>query len=201
MIIRALLLGSMLACAGCQSSGTAGATALSSFGERGTLSADFSTVVFDFERGSDASFYLTDVDPDALARGNVDAGQVLHVELLWTPKAGRTPMDDSATNVTLRHVVIVDGEVGVYIGTGFARVGGDLLGDEASLSIRASTMRLQESTPGFADALGVASIRGTLRAARDASEARQIHRGASRLVSRALGGAHWVLHAPGLPHG
>lgn len=189
----------IVAAGGCQTAIVRGAGDLRASSDTASLPVSANVNVFAFERGSDASFYLTDCNPDALVRGDVTRGQLLHVEFLWVPKAGETPMDDSATNITLRHVVIVDGEVGIYVGTGFARIRGALDEDEVGLSIRASTMRLAESTEGFRDVLGVATIRGEIEAVRDPQLARTLHRAASRLVTRAVGEARWVRAEDGPP--
>jgi hypothetical protein len=74
---------------------------------------------------------FSDIPYEDLARGTAREGRFLHIELLWRPDPGKTPVEPSATNLTIRLVVVSAGEVGVYAGGGFAWVTGGEASDHA----------------------------------------------------------------------
>ena len=84
------------------------------------LSGDFRRAYFSNDSSTGPSFMLFDVPIDGVVQGNVQNGQILHIDLLWLPKPGATPLENDATNATIRYVVISHGEIGVYGGAGFA---------------------------------------------------------------------------------
>src|SRR5688572_17653484 len=71
------------------------------------------------ERLGATSFMLADAPIEQVLGGQIVSGQILHVELLWRPKPGATPVESTATNATVRHVIFSNGEVGIYGGAGF----------------------------------------------------------------------------------
>ena len=127
-------------------------------------------------------------------------GFVLHAQLLWVPKPGTTPIDPTATNVTLRWVVFSAGEVGVYGGAGFCWPDGEVGKDPLVLDIEASTLSLIASTPGFVDRASPASISGRFRAPYRPAAALEMRQRVSRLVTEAVGRAYWVDAAPSRRH-
>lgn len=117
-----------------------------------------------------ADVYLTDLpaealDPAADLKGV--SGQLVHIHLFLTPKAGSTPIDSTACSASVRHVVIADGRIGVYGGGGFLspdtspgdRVLAGRLGD--------ATLRLLSASPEFADRLGPSKLDCAFRAPLD----------------------------------
>lgn len=148
-----------------------------------------------FFRPADAgtSFYLSDVPLDDLLQGRPRVGQIMHVELMWLPKAGRTPVDATATNVSIRHVVFADGEVGVYGGAGFAWVKGKPEGKKLTLDIEEASMSLLASTPGFQDLLTPSILTGRLTASRDEIMALRYRQAASQIVTDVFGESRYVL--------
>jgi hypothetical protein len=158
------------------------------------LQGNFRNVFFAHESNGEPSFILSDVPLDQIASGEAKTAQVLHVQLLWDPVAGRTPMEPSATNASIRYVVIANGEVGVYSGAGFAMYSGKLASDKRiTLTLRDASLQLQDATAGFNDLLSPAQMTGTFTALRDDAKARQMHRAASQIVTNALGKTRLVL--------
>ncbi|MCP3904737.1 MAG: hypothetical protein GY715_14010 [Planctomycetes bacterium] len=151
------------------------------------LSSDLPTVVYTHDPDRGTSFLLSDVPVEDLLGGTVESGQVIHIELLWEPRAGKTPIASSATNVSIRHVVITSGEVGLYGGAGFAMPHGTPGDRRLRMSLYDATVRLLESTEGFLDPLSPARVSGSFNAVHDPLLARKIQRAASQLVTNAMG--------------
>jgi hypothetical protein len=157
------------------------------------LNAEYVSIVYFHDPNGETSFLLTDVPARELLAGDIQQAQVMHVQLLWQPKAGATPMDATATNATIRHVIVVDGEVGIYGGAGFALPNGKLGHGRIQVALRDATVRLLESTDGFQDPLTPARITGNFTAENDPQLARKVHRAISQLVTTALGRTRFVL--------
>lgn len=109
---------------------------------------------------------IEDLDP---ARGFEGVrGQITRVRMFAVPVAGKTPLSSSAGNTVIQHLVINDGTLAVYGGSGLlrpnARPGADVLAGVLSNG----TMRLTRSTPGVVDPLGTARIDLGLTATLDA---------------------------------
>ena len=116
----------------------------------------------------------------------------MHLELLWVPRAGATPMDSSATNVTIRHIVMSGGEVGVYGGAGFAIPGSDPGAARLRISVRDTTLRLLDSTDGFKDPLSPTRVVGSFTAKLDPVKSLKLRHAMSQLVTNALGRSTYV---------
>lgn len=144
------------------------------------------------QEAAQSSFILSDVDFSQLESGAPVYGYVLHVNLLWVPKAGRTAVDPTATNTSIRLVVIAGNELGVYGGGGFAWPDGDLGEPEFTLELVGSNMSLIACTPGFQDLMSPASLTGTLRATLDDAATRRMRRSASQYVTNATRSVRWV---------
>lgn len=139
---------------------------------------------------------FSDIPYEDLAKGTARNGRFLHIEILWRPRAGRTPVEPSSTNLSIRFVVVSNGEVGVYVGGGFAWVTGGVPKDPVlALEITGSSLSLVDKTPGFVDLLSPASMLGELGALQNAENARATRRAASQFVTNRLGRVRWV----GLP--
>ncbi len=190
MMIALLAMGSAAAaCAAGCSLGRATATLRAeSLGEDPVyLKCDYTHVVYARLESTETSFFLTDIPLEDLLAGNVTTGIVVHLDLLWQPSAGNTPMDRSATNVSVRYIVFADGEVGIYGGAGFAMPRGKLGKGAMSLSLRDASMTLLDSTDGFVDLLSPARLTGTVTAGLDEKRARQIAYALNQIVTNALG--------------
>jgi hypothetical protein len=137
------------------------------------VSGRYRTAVFTDSSGVETSMFLSDTPVDAIASGAARQAQVLHLELLWVPKAGSTPMSSSATNVSVRYYVFSGGEVGVYGGAGFAMPHGELGGDAITITLRDASLKLIGSSAGFHDLLTPARLSGSFTAVRDHAAARR----------------------------
>ena len=151
------------------------------------LRANFNESFYMENDGSIASFLLSDTPIEQLMAGEVERAQVLHVELLWSPRPGATPLSSSATNATLRYLVFVDGEVGIYGGTAFIRHNRSIGSRRMSVSIAQGTIRLLESTPGFVDRLSPGTFSGSFTTERDERSAARLRYAANQIATNAIG--------------
>jgi len=129
------------------------------------------------EDNASADIYLTDLAEDALLpRAPLDgvSGTIVHIHLFALPKAGKTPIDETASTAAIRTLVVSKGHLGVYGGGGFMlpseRPGARAIGG----SIRSASVRLTGSTPGFDDRIGAAQFSASVSAPRDETRARVI---------------------------
>ncbi len=94
------------------------------------------------------------------------------------PVAGLTPIENTACNITIRHLVLAGRAaagggasgapiIGLYGGGGFFLPSTSSGDDVLSGDIRDSTLRLIRAMPGFSDRLGVATVSGSVAAPRD----------------------------------
>lgn len=126
---------------------------------------------------STADMYLTDLPESALAPHAGLAGvsgTIVHVHLFTLPKAGKTPIDDTASTATIRTMIVSQGHIGVYGGGGFMMPSGKPGGKSMGGSIRAASVRLTGTTPGFDDKMGAAEFSATISAPLDEPRARAL---------------------------
>ncbi|MGA0174286.1 MAG: hypothetical protein ACO3NL_11685, partial [Phycisphaerales bacterium] len=133
-------------------------------------------------QASETSMLFSDVSLQELLEGPPQTGSILHAQILWGPKPGYTPVDATATNVTIRWIVFSGGEVGVYGGAGFCWPRGTLGKGDYAISIEASTLSLIASTAGFVDLASPASITGTFSATFEPERAIRLRQAVSQLV-------------------
>lgn len=170
-------------------SGATGSTTIRSTVESTRLDASYQIAVYTYEDTNTADLYFTDLTPeqfDALLAGAKrsevapDGGQILHIHMFLTPKAGRTPIEFSASNVTLSHYVLAGDAIGVYGGGGFllpSRVftrepGGGRFGGRMS----EATVRFLSATPGFKDRIESGVLDAKLNARLDHDRSEQFNR-------------------------
>ena len=192
--MRALAAAAALAlgCAGCsiEAGGTVDAVGAGDTAIR--LSSQFETGTFAIEPAQ-TTVVFSDIPYEDLARGTARNGRFLHVEVLWRPRPGKTPIEPSSTNLSIRFVVVSKGEVGVYVGGGFGFIRAGRAGDgEIEVDITGSSISLVDKTPGFVDLLSPAEMTGTLGAFENADNARATRRAASQFVTNRLGKVRWV---------
>jgi len=162
------------------------------------LTPSFRTAVYSVDRASVASFYLSDLTAEELLNGEFDRGHIVHLEMLWLPRAGATPMDSSAANISVRKVLIVNGNVGVYGGTGFALPAGEPGDSRLAVSVYDATLDLIDASNEFHDALSPAILEGAFTALRDDVLAEQIRYSTSQKVTNLLGRVRYVEAADAL---
>ncbi len=141
---------------------------------------------------ANTSFILSDLTEQQLQESTNLHGYVLHVELLWVPKAGKTAVDPEATNASIRLVIFSGKEIGIYGGGGFAWPKGTSGEDEYGVDIVGSNVTLLKATDGFVDMLSPAQLTGRLRSRLDETRTRQLRRATSQYVSNALKCVQWV---------
>lgn len=104
-----------------------------------------------------ADIFLTDLtraqlDPFAPIE-NVN-GYIIHVHMFLAPKAGKTPIAHSATNATVRFMVIAQGAVGLYEGAGFLLPNTSTDRPAFIAKMQDAPLRLMLANDRFADPLG-----------------------------------------------
>lgn len=143
-----------------------------------SLSSDFPTAVYLHTDNNTADIYLSDlplesiIDPAADLRDR--SGQVIHIHLFLMPQAGRTPIDSTACNFTVRHLVLAGGQAGMYSGGGFILPASEPGSRWFTASVRDATLRLARTDAGFSDRLGVSTLSGSVSARRDEDRTRAI---------------------------
>ena len=141
---------------------------------------------------SKVSIILSTVPLETLASGDFEEAQVVHVEMLWKPRAGRTPVSAESTNLSIRYVVLVDDQVGLYGGGGFGWPRGTPGKTGFGLNISGSNLALLESTDGFRDLLTPARLSGLIGAPLDETVAIRMRDAVSQIVTDRLGSPRWV---------
>ena len=133
--------------------------------------------------------YWTDASGDihAAARGTTQTQQgtathYLCIHRFWNPKPGKTHVEESMTDATLRYCVSTENGVVVYTGTGFVfpkqRFGGGL-----ELNIESARLRLESRSGDLPDIFGNTRLTGTLVARNDPDAAADLLREAELLES------------------
>jgi hypothetical protein len=145
---------------------------------------------------SEDSFWFADVPLEALLAHDKGTplrnAMFVHAQLLWYPKPGMTPLDSTATNLTLRVVIVSEGEMGIYGGAGFARPKGDPTEGPMTLAVEGGTLTLLEKTAGFQDLLSPVGFASSLSAPLEPDTANRWRRAVSQFATNALGKSIWV---------
>jgi hypothetical protein len=141
------------------------------------LAPDLRTSVYETNTVAAAEVYLTDLPVSRLSDPRDDltglSGTILQLRVFIIPRAGRTPITDTACNVMVRQIVLsasAEGqrpEVGVYGGGGFMAPSDD----PGAASIGGNmnvTLRPLGATAGFLDLLGTSELSGGFNAKQDA---------------------------------
>ena len=134
--------------------------------------------------------YWTDASGDIHAAGRgttqTDQGIATHylcVHRFWSPKPGKTHVEESMTDATLRFCVATESGVVVYTGTGFVlpkkRLGGGL-----EITIESARLRLESRRGDLPDLFGNSRLSGTLLAREDPDAATDLIREAELLESQ-----------------
>lgn len=160
---------------------------LRSIGERSMLRPRFITSVYAFDDQNTVNMYLTDMDASALRRlddpVNPPSGNIVHVHLFLRPRAGSTPIDNTAVTATVNHAVVAQGEAGIYAGGGFFRPSSEAGARTFVGSIEGGTLRLERSTGRFRDLLGASTLSATTRATLDPAQAEGLRLVMARLTA------------------
>lgn len=188
----AAVAAALLASAGCSFTPGGSVEAVGSGDTAVRLVSEFANGTYSIE-SAQTTVVFSDIPYEELATGTATDGRFLHIEILWRPRPGRTPIEASSTNLSIRFVVVSHGEVGVYVGGGFAWIsGGKPADEELELEITGASVSLVDKTPGFVDLLSPATLVGELGAQKNAENARATRRAASQFVTNKLGHVRWV---------
>ncbi|MBI1371306.1 MAG: hypothetical protein GC159_00895 [Phycisphaera sp.] len=187
--IIALLAVAMLTLGGCSAFGGGGSLDIRTDSDNApaVFTGSFSTAVYSAMDENDVDIILIEGSEDA-------PKQAMHIRMHWMPRAGRTPVDDRATNATVRLVVFQENGAAVYSGAGFLFPHSTPGASNFTANLRSTALRLIDSTPGFSDALGAANATGAVSAVRDDDATLRIHRAIETALAAKLGYPRFVLN-------
>jgi hypothetical protein len=158
-----------------------------------TFAPDYSTAAYRSVDADTFDVFLSDIPRERLANPNDllagASGNLVHVHIFLTPDAGNTPIDSTACNFTVRHLVLAGGTadapvMGLYAGGGFVATAPSLMGGSINGAVSAASERLCRSTPAFKDLLGSATLSGRFAASEDEHLADAMSGKLEMLVSR-----------------
>ncbi|MCC6319993.1 MAG: hypothetical protein IT438_00975 [Phycisphaerales bacterium] len=182
----------MSGCLGFRSAG--GDLTFASLDSGRVLAPTIATAIYGRTDANTADLYFSDLPEDRLTDPRDPlggaTGSLLHIHYFLNPDAGRTPIDNTACNVTIKHFVFAGGELtgspifGVYGGGGFFFPSGEPGSNVFGGSIEEGTHRLLAATPGFNDLLGPSEVSGKMLATRDDDAADLIGRKVRQLLRR-----------------
>lgn len=137
-----------------------------------------------------AEILATDLPIEALdpARGFEGlSGQITRVRMFNVPIPGRTPVSSSAGNTVVQHVVIHDGLLVVYSGSGLLRPRQRPGADPMAVVLDAGTLRLTRQSGPLADPIGTARLDLRLTVPLDAALAALIAARLEQVLERTVG--------------
>ncbi|MCC6682684.1 MAG: hypothetical protein IT445_17425 [Phycisphaeraceae bacterium] len=182
---RVLTLLLMLAgLAGCQVGLPLGDSTLTVRPHHGDVqSSRFQTACYSYDDHHNLTVVLIEGPADSPRRAAT-------IRVFWQPKTGRTPLDKTATNATIRYIVFPPSDppmAAVYGGAGFVNP----RSDEGDAMFRGdlwqANLRLSDASEDFQDAIGVADISGPIAAQRDDARTRLLLRQLQQQITRRLG--------------
>ncbi len=144
---------------------------------------DCSIVVCTEGFANEGYIWMTDLSDDVLRSGDITNGQIVQLQLLWLPEAGKTPLAETSTNFVIEHIIVSDGEVGIYGGGGFCWPHGNAT-TGLTLDVEDATIAMQEQSDGFNDLLTPATVTGLVRSNPDANKSRLIEAAALRIKNQ-----------------
>ena len=125
--------------------------------------------------------------------------QAVTIRMLWPPHAGRTPVEETATNATVHYVIFPATpaeQVGIYSGAGYLFPSGDPGGSRMQADLWQATLKLDVATDGFRDLLGSATLEGRVKARRDDTGTSRTLRRIQQYLHQMLGYPRQVMGEP-----
>ena len=116
--------------------------------------------------------------------------QAVTMRLMWRPRAGRTPIEPTATNVTMHYVIFTPGEsaeVGIYSGAGYLYPRSKLGSSSLRASLWDASLRLQDASDHFHYLLGQAVIQGDFTVRRDDAAMERLRHRVNLMIRQRLG--------------
>ena len=145
------------------------------------------SLVGDFDHGIYA-FIDSNTSRVMLVEGDLDdPRQVAHIQMHWSPRAGRTPTDRTSTNTTIRYVIFSERAAGIYSGAGFLFPQNNPGGRQFRGQLRNTSVRLIDGSDDFVDRLGLAEVSGRFSVRRDDSATLRLTRVVERRLHDRLG--------------
>lgn len=157
ILVSTLLLSG---CSGFRGGGSGGSATLASEISEVMLQSTLPTRAYTYQDKNTADIYLTDLSQEQLTNffeNDADwssfTGSLVHIHLFLTPKPGRTPIEPTAANATVRYIVLAEGEIGVYDGAGFILPGKKIGKGSLSGALNGAPAKLTRKTANFKDPL------------------------------------------------
>lgn len=171
----------MASCSTARWNAGGGAARVTSIEQAAQLAPSWRTAIYATPDINTADVILSDLDRETLMNAIADEsalrqaeGSILRVRMFIAPRAGRTPIDFTASNASATLIVMSRGEIGVYGGGGFI-LPSDKPGSRTfSGSLRDATLKPTGATPGFQDLLGASDLSGKISASRDDAGASRV---------------------------
>lgn len=139
------------------------------------LSPRARTRIYHLRDENTADVYLSDLSEDDLLAelkladsfSDLPPCTITHLYLFIVPKAGRTPIDYSASDMTIEQIIAAGGAAGYYGGGGFLLPNGSIEGRGFSGKVNGATIRFLGGTDGFEDLIGSGVVSGGVNVYRD----------------------------------
>lgn len=172
ILIAASVAAWELACVGC---GVQGTVRLRSVADSDMLAPKIRVLAYRSDDSQSADVYMTDLSMSDMDPG-VDPGKLtgtfIHIHQFLIPRAGRTPIESTASSATIRAIVLSRGAIGVYGGGGFLLPDGSPGDSTFGGTMKGATVKLIESNAQFHDPLGACTMTASFSAPLDESLAR-----------------------------
>lgn len=177
--IARLLLAALLAVAqaGCATFGLSGGTGkltMTSSDSEWALTPEIRTAVYATSDIAAADIYLSDLPLERLTNPDDEldglSGSLVHIRLFLVPRAGSTPIDATACNITFRHVILASPgtgsrpAIGLYAGGGFLLPSGSPGERTFGGRLTEVTTRLVRASDGFEEVFSTAVVSGRFSA-------------------------------------
>ena len=148
IVCAAVVIASLTGCGG-----TGALSMQSAVGPPIVLAGSFNKVIYGYTDANQLDVIMLEGPEDKPT-------QAVHIAMSWAPRAGRTPIDEFATNATVRYMIFTGEAAGVYSGAGFLFTS-DYPGEENfKADLRNTALRLFDRTENFHDRLGLAKVTG-----------------------------------------
>lgn len=220
LALTLLLFASLLT--GCSSlRGGGNALQIRSLESPATLTPAIRTACYKRIDDNTADLYFSDLPEGRLVDPSDDmadlAGSIVHIHFFLDPSPGNTPIDDTACNATLRHIIIAPATApiaggaepgggespaqvfGIYGGGGFFYPSGSVGETTFGGTMHDAAHRLLYASPGFHDLLGPAAVNGRATATRDDAVADAIEARIEQYLQREARAEAAALPPPSTP--
>lgn len=174
LVFLALVLLLLPVFGGCSRVLTASGVRVRSMDQAAVLEPRVVSSGYRWQDASTADIYVSDIPMERLAAADSLAelsGSIVRIHMFLRPRPGRTPIETTASTVTIHCAVLARGEVGIYGGGGFLFPAGKPGDNTFGGSIEDGSVRLLASTPGFVDQLGAAEFAAGVVAPEDEAAA------------------------------